>query len=74
MKPQFELFILFILSILPVTSILISSSFPPLTIFAITKMKGIMKSVSAFYGRKEGYEDPFEYLETMNSVVVEKIP
>ena len=31
-----------------------------------------MESVPAFYGRKDGYEDPIEYLETINFVVEEK--
>lgn len=33
-----------------------------------------MESVPAFYGKKDGYEDPIEHLETINFVVEEKYP
>ena len=35
-------------------------------------MEGIVESVPTFHGRKDGYEDPIEYLETINFVVEEK--
>ena len=35
-------------------------------------MNGIVDSVPTFHGKKDGYEDPTEYLETINFVVEEK--
>ena len=35
-------------------------------------MEGIMDSVPLFYGKKDEFEDPLEYLETINFVVEEK--
>lgn len=35
-------------------------------------MDGIIEGVSWFYGKKDGYEDPVEHLETINFVVEEK--
>lgn len=35
-------------------------------------MEGIVDSVPAFYGKKYGFGDPEEYLETINFVVKEK--
>ena len=35
----------------------------------ISKMEGIIKSVPTFYGRKDDYEDPTEYLKIINFVV-----
>lgn len=37
-----------------------------------TRMEGIMESVPTFHGKKDGYEDPTEYLETINFVVEER--
>lgn len=36
------------------------------------KMEGITESVPVFHGKRDGYEDPLEYLETINFVVDEK--
>lgn len=38
----------------------------------MSKLNKIMKSVSIFHGRKDGYEDSTEYLKTINFVVEEK--
>ena len=37
-------------------------------------MDGITESVLFFHGKKDGYEDSVEYLETINFVVEERYP
>ena len=37
-----------------------------------SKMEGIVESVPTFHGKRDGYEDPTEYLETIAFVVEEK--
>lgn len=39
-----------------------------------SKMEGIMEAVPFFYGKKDGYEDPQEHLETLDFIVDEKHP
>lgn len=59
-------------AILSISSLSIFTSTSLSASAIVSKLNKIMESVSIFHGRKDGYEDSTEYLETINFVVEEK--